>query len=1257
MKKKILMLSVVAILCLSLVAVAFVGCDEQKETSYKVSFESNGGTEVNAVDGTVAEEPATTKDGYLFAGWFADKECAGERIIFPYTPTANVTLYAKWVEDSEEEKPNFYVVTFDSNGGSDVSPVIGIVEKEPVPVKENCTFEGWYGSSSFTGQKIAFPYEPTKNVKLYAKWRTDFSVSIAVSDIVKAIRNQTEFDSKEAFGVTVGAEVAGIAVQLDLNLDPENAANVRAKLAIVRDGVNVVTLYVDDTNAYAVTPTENKRFVNVNLAGFIKDAEFASSDDMTYTLIKTVFGVIFKDATKNGDLYTLTGDLKGAASLIKLFNLDIPAEIIDILSVMDVTMEVNLSGGELKSAELGAQVEGIGVQAKLTALKIANEYAPVTDVPAKDAAGFDESYALNFTLEGSVTLGKKNADYTTANLVKLDYELRVDYNIFEALRNCISYAEDGTMLFDASQLFNTSDSRIYLDVYHQCDDNCTEFCAGKNASSRGSFLTLAYSPEDFGNTDLRAALNVKYLLPQGWVESLVGDLPINILNMLQEYTGINIDPAALILQNNVIENETGLALAGGESVLPEGMNILDVIFDVADFARTIYLTEADGLRIGVEELLDIVDDLTPITGGTNIANLIAPFFGGADYMDIKVDKAIYGDPETTEIDIYREFMIISDNLGDYKEFGSFSKDIEWVKGNDGNVIITSGSISTHDKNGDPVKLTEYEIRELIASGSVKYTYTDIYGNVATNSKSTDVLKVNGLDFNVYDQPQTVRMVTDLVDGGSISSLLNLASIAGINVQIPSGVFTTKITVSSIKSVEFYQPEEVDDGKGGTVSNNPYDENKVYKYGDSLNQQFIAKITFADDSVREETVEPTFVDNPFSGKGNKATIAYFGSFDMVYEAFGQTFTKHVKMADQFIANEVIEADAKTGEAYAVSKSMKIKYNTLDEEGTVKELTVFGNSDIMKDIDVEGVTVETTSSGINLIFEKAGRYEIRVKNSKNIYQDYVFNVTEKKVCPGYNAVVLQEIDNAGVFKVNVSRGDQYGDGIKAAVKIELNNKEGVLTTLTEEDYYLYELVDGKEVRIDELFFENFLPTGYTFYIKVTNEEYIPTNTVKTAGKISVIAPDYDNHVIVEQGLDRTEYYSMTIGNELIENTEGSYAGTLIAISPVCPEEMQVSGVTYEHKITLTVGGEEIVLSTSDYKFNSIDDTGKVWYSSFNFTADGKSSGKTLCLRITNEEIRQKIRDAEEVSISYTITASNYDNAELASAEAVLKEKTAE
>ncbi len=96
MSKKKLMLLVAVIMCVSILVAAFVGCDDKVSTVYKVTFDSNGGSEVAAVEGVVATEPVPSKEGYVFGGWYTDKECSGSRITFPYTPVADVTMYAKW---------------------------------------------------------------------------------------------------------------------------------------------------------------------------------------------------------------------------------------------------------------------------------------------------------------------------------------------------------------------------------------------------------------------------------------------------------------------------------------------------------------------------------------------------------------------------------------------------------------------------------------------------------------------------------------------------------------------------------------------------------------------------------------------------------------------------------------------------------------------------------------------------------------------------------------------------------------------------------------------------------------------------------------------------------------------------------------------------------------------------------------------------------------------------------------------------------
>lgn len=69
--------------------------------SCTVSFESNGGSKIanqTAAKGSVAKEPtAPTRDGYDFAGWYADKELK-TKYDFSEKVTKSITLYAKWIK-------------------------------------------------------------------------------------------------------------------------------------------------------------------------------------------------------------------------------------------------------------------------------------------------------------------------------------------------------------------------------------------------------------------------------------------------------------------------------------------------------------------------------------------------------------------------------------------------------------------------------------------------------------------------------------------------------------------------------------------------------------------------------------------------------------------------------------------------------------------------------------------------------------------------------------------------------------------------------------------------------------------------------------------------------------------------------------------------------------------------------------------------------------------------------------------------------
>ncbi len=126
-----------------------------QQITYTVTFDSNGGSSVDsqtvAYGGKATMPPAPTRSGYTFVRWTLD----GTAYVFDTVLTQSITLVASWRADTPVDPGDtYYTVTFDSDGGSSVSSqrVIedGTVSKPEDPVKEGCTFAGWFiGDSEY----------------------------------------------------------------------------------------------------------------------------------------------------------------------------------------------------------------------------------------------------------------------------------------------------------------------------------------------------------------------------------------------------------------------------------------------------------------------------------------------------------------------------------------------------------------------------------------------------------------------------------------------------------------------------------------------------------------------------------------------------------------------------------------------------------------------------------------------------------------------------------------------------------------------------------------------------------------------------------------------------------------------------------------------------------------------------------------------------------------------------------------------------
>ncbi|MDX9692502.1 MAG: InlB B-repeat-containing protein [Acholeplasmataceae bacterium] len=166
-----------------------VSCDEgeiiPEEVIYTITFDSNSGSEVLEITemlGTSINKPSDpTRMGYTFRGWYFDEELT-ELVTWPFMITSDLTLYAKWSEESVEVTT--YDITFDTMGGSVINPLNveeGTIISKPLnPTKDGYLFVNWYLEDTYTN--IAnFPITVTSNLTLYAKWEESNSNEVSFS--------------------------------------------------------------------------------------------------------------------------------------------------------------------------------------------------------------------------------------------------------------------------------------------------------------------------------------------------------------------------------------------------------------------------------------------------------------------------------------------------------------------------------------------------------------------------------------------------------------------------------------------------------------------------------------------------------------------------------------------------------------------------------------------------------------------------------------------------------------------------------------------------------------------------------------------------------------------------------------------------------------------------------------------------------------------------------------------------------------------
>ncbi|MDE6292362.1 MAG: InlB B-repeat-containing protein, partial [Bacilli bacterium] len=242
------------------------------EDTYTITYILDGGTATNPTSYKVTTNDITlnnpTKDGYTFNGWTGSNgETADKNVTIAQGSTGNKTYTANF-------NPNTYTVTFDANGGSEVSTVLTVTydatygDTLPVPTRSGYTFGGWYteetgGTKVESTTKVAI----TANQTLYAHWTAKsytVTLSAGTGGKVSATSISVNYGGTNTFTVTPnsGYYLKSISCTNGYTTDAQTGKNQTAAQTVTvsnnnKDSVSTCTASFDQTIVNIVTQITN----------------------------------------------------------------------------------------------------------------------------------------------------------------------------------------------------------------------------------------------------------------------------------------------------------------------------------------------------------------------------------------------------------------------------------------------------------------------------------------------------------------------------------------------------------------------------------------------------------------------------------------------------------------------------------------------------------------------------------------------------------------------------------------------------------------------------------------------------------------------------------------------------------------------------------------------------------------------------------------------------------------------------------------
>ena len=226
--------------------------------NYSIIYHPDGGILDEAIDSFTIEDslelPEPVKEGYVFEGWYLDKDF-NERIDTVNEGSyGNLELYARWSLFT-------YKISYELNGGYNpedaISEYINGDEVLPVPYREGHTFGGWY----LDGELIESLEGLSSDIVLSASWKENIK-TVKINGLIKPKGKNVVTESLDNISILINnTEHNDIEISVKWNSEDEffTAAELYELIVEIKPGNN----YCTDDNLSVCVDGETLDYISV----------------------------------------------------------------------------------------------------------------------------------------------------------------------------------------------------------------------------------------------------------------------------------------------------------------------------------------------------------------------------------------------------------------------------------------------------------------------------------------------------------------------------------------------------------------------------------------------------------------------------------------------------------------------------------------------------------------------------------------------------------------------------------------------------------------------------------------------------------------------------------------------------------------------------------------------------------------------------------------------------------------------------------